>query len=316
MKKLFALFMVCWLCLPTFALQETEESTSPEEAIEATEPTETPAPEEKAQPEPETVTIPAKTWFDVELMEHLSGVYNLRLGKIRFRVMEDVVVEDHVVIAKGTYVSGRVGSTEKATMLGRGGNIDFSIKETTAVDGTKVPLKHSVSKKGYGVEKTVVYAGFFLRGEQGFVLRGTIYEAIVRRDTVVTIQDKTAEESTGEEILEADFECAEDHLSFNLGKKRKLKPVTVYLKHPAEDVKQVALYQVNDYALDPSEPVRATGQERQRDGSLALQFERWDILRFLPDGQSTLVFRGETTDGKIFEGSDSVTLKLKATWRF
>jgi hypothetical protein len=363
MKKLFALFMVGSLCFPTFAVQEmeesappeetaevtasatdavqdTEESAPPEEAAEVTAPatdavqdTEESAPpeeaaeatplEEKEQPEPETVTLPADTDFDVELMEHLSGEYTLPGEKIPFRVMEDVIVEEHVVIAKGTCVSGRFGSAAKGKAMGRGGSIDFSIKETQAVDGTEVPLEGSISEKGKDKTGATVgmvvgfgLLGFLKKGGQGFAEKGTVYEAIVRRDTVVTIQDKTAEtaeEDTGAEILEADFECVPGNLSFNLGnKKRTLSPVTVYLKRPTEDVKQVVLYQVNDYVLERPEPVLATGQERQRNGSLALQFERWDILRSLPNGESTLVFRGETTDGKIFEGSASITLALRA----
>jgi hypothetical protein len=255
-------------------------------------------------------------------MEHLNAKYNVPGQRIQFRVVEDVLVGDHVVISDGTFVTGRLQSTEKSRSMGQGGSIDFRIEETRAVDGTVVPLEGTIrelGKKKTGATVGMVIGfgifGLFKKGGQGFAQKGVIYQATVRNDTAITLEDKAQEAESDEEIDEADFECSEKEIYFNLGKGKKLSPVIVNLKprdRDPETIKRTALYQVNDYVLDPSRPVLAKGQEKQEDGSLALQFDGWDVLRFLPNGPSTLVFRSETTGGEKFQGSDSVTLDLKA----
>ncbi|UCF80962.1 MAG: hypothetical protein JSV08_00635 [Acidobacteriota bacterium] len=329
MKNLFSLFLIATLCFPVLSAQQTEETElQPKDADDAPivipEAAEPSPQEEAAEPTTIKITLPVDMTFDVELMEHLNAKYNAPDQRIQFRVAKDVLVGDHVAISKGTYVTGRFISAKTNKRGGKGGSIDFQVEETRAVDGTVVPLEGLIRE--LGKQKSGTAAGImfgvggsgFKKGGQGFAQKGAPYQATVHNDTVITLEDKAQEaesDEEGEEIAEADFECAEKEIYLNLGKETPLSPMIVTLKpgdRNPETIKRTVLYQVNDYILDPSRPVLAKGQEEQEDGSLALQFDGWDVLRFLPNGPSTLVFRSEATGGEIFQGSDSVTLDLKA----
>ena len=81
-------------------------------------------------------------------------------------VAQDVVVDDAVLIKKGTPVVARVGEVDAASLGGSGGSMKIEVDSTTAVDGQTVPLHYeSQAKEGKdtrGLSVTGMFTGWGL----------------------------------------------------------------------------------------------------------------------------------------------------------
>lgn len=97
-----------------------------------------------------------------------------------FRVDEDVVVDDHIVIVKGSLVRGVISDAESSGRLGKGGKLGIRIESTAAVDGQRIRLR--AAKTAAGADKTAATVvlvalvgvfGFFKKGDNAKIKSGT-----------------------------------------------------------------------------------------------------------------------------------------------
>lgn len=98
------------------------------------------------------VTVPDGTELTVVTTEEISSKTATENDPVTFDVAEDVVVNGHTVIAKGTKVKGFISDAEKSGRMGKSGKLNVRIESTTAVDGQKIKLR--ASKSGKGGDKT------------------------------------------------------------------------------------------------------------------------------------------------------------------
>jgi hypothetical protein len=89
----------------------------------------------------EPVTVPQGTPVIVKLLETVSSATHKKGDSISLAVVGDVLVNGKKVIASGTPVKGTVESAAKRFIAGIGGQIEISVNEVKAEDGTLVPLK-------------------------------------------------------------------------------------------------------------------------------------------------------------------------------
>lgn len=98
------------------------------------------------------VTIPDGTEIEVVTAEEISSKTAAENDPLEFKVSEDVMVNNHVVIAKGTLVKGTVAASEKSGRMGKSGKLNIRVESTTTVDNQKIKLR--ASKSGTGGDKT------------------------------------------------------------------------------------------------------------------------------------------------------------------
>lgn len=98
------------------------------------------------------VTIPDGTEIQVVTTEEISSKTAAENDPIEFKVDEDVKIDGHVVITKGTSVKGVVAESEKSGRMGKSGKLNIRVESTTAVDGQKIKLR--AAKSGKGGDKT------------------------------------------------------------------------------------------------------------------------------------------------------------------
>ena len=91
----------------------------------------------------EKVSIPQGTPVIIKLMEAVSSGTHKKGDAVSFTVVTDVLVNGKKVIAAGTPVKGIVESAAKRFIAGIGGQIQISVNEVKAVDGTPVAVKFS-----------------------------------------------------------------------------------------------------------------------------------------------------------------------------
>jgi hypothetical protein len=114
---------------------------------------------------------------------------------VPMEMAEDVLgPQKQVLIAKGTPVVGFIERSKGEGSLGKPGSLAFTIKETTAVDGTKVPLDGTISRRGRNNAWALGW-NLFARGNNVKLKKGKQFTAILAEETVIDPdkkQDRTA----------------------------------------------------------------------------------------------------------------------------
>jgi hypothetical protein len=137
-----------------------------------------------AAPETIEVVVPDGTEFTVVTTDEISSKTATEGDPITFKVDEDVKVNDHIVIAKGTVVKGSVTSAKKSGFFGRGGNLGIRIDSVMAVDNQKIKLRAAKGKEGSDKTGTTV-ALVVLFGPLGFLKHGK--NAIIKPGTQIKV---------------------------------------------------------------------------------------------------------------------------------
>lgn len=128
-------------------------------------------------------SLPAGAGVLVTLQEKVSSKKSEKGQKIKAKVTQDVVVDDAVLIKKGTPVEARVAEVDSASMGGSGGSLKIAIDSTKAVDGQTVALNYeTTTKEGEntrGISVTGLFTGWGLlsHGKNVEIAEGTSVEA-------------------------------------------------------------------------------------------------------------------------------------------
>jgi Protein of unknown function (DUF2846) len=68
--------------------------------------------------------------------------------RVMFKVAEDLVVDGHVVIGKGTDAKGSVINAEPSGRMGKSGKLGIQVESTKTVDGQPIKLRAAKGKEG------------------------------------------------------------------------------------------------------------------------------------------------------------------------
>ncbi|MBX3703084.1 MAG: hypothetical protein KF822_04870 [Steroidobacteraceae bacterium] len=128
-------------------------------------------------------TLPSGSGVLVTIEEKVTSKKAEKGQKIKASIAQDVVLDDAVLIKKGTPVVAHVGEVDAASLGGSGGSIRIEVDSTTAVDGQTVPLHYeSQAKEGEdtrGISVTGMFTGWGLlsKGKNVEIQAGTTVEA-------------------------------------------------------------------------------------------------------------------------------------------
>lgn len=140
------------------------------------------------------VILKAGTPVNLRLTEEISSKVKDVGDIIHFEVVGDVKVDGKVVIKAGAPAEGEITIAEKQEMLGRPGKIAFMVRSTQAVDGTRAPLRATLTREGRDKETSALMLGLFIcflflwkKGEPAVFPAGTEVRAYVDYDTEINI---------------------------------------------------------------------------------------------------------------------------------
>lgn len=88
-----------------------------------------------------TVKIPRGTVIIVETLYPVSSADVKLNNTIAFSVIEPVVVDQVVLIPRGTIARAKIVRVKKAGSFGRGGVLTFEMEQIVAIDGTRIPVQ-------------------------------------------------------------------------------------------------------------------------------------------------------------------------------
>ncbi|MBA3715402.1 MAG: hypothetical protein H0W76_23595 [Pyrinomonadaceae bacterium] len=115
--------------------------------------------------------IPDGTELSVVTTEEISSKTATEGDLVNFKIEDDLVVNNQIVIAKGTLAKGTISAAEKSGRLGKGGKLGIKVESTTTVDNQKIKLRASQGKQGDDKTGTTI-ALIALFGVFGFLKKG------------------------------------------------------------------------------------------------------------------------------------------------
>jgi hypothetical protein len=115
--------------------------------------------------------------------------------RLTLEVLRDVIVNGRVVIAKGAAVETVVTLAIPRRSFGRGGKLDISVENVTAVDGQKIKLRAALNKKGEGGTGKAVIGAILLgpfggreqKGVNARIKAGTEIKAQTTEEKAVSV---------------------------------------------------------------------------------------------------------------------------------
>lgn len=159
----------------------------------------------------DTVKIPAGTTVYCVLDQDISTKKKLSSfvqegDRVRALVMEDVLVDGHVVIEAGAVVWSKVSKAKRAKVAGIRGKLEVEATTVNAVDGSGVNLYGGYDRSGKGrialaaaLSAVVAWPLIFIKGKQAFLDRGVVFDA----QTAIPI-DIEVESTRGAPVLRVD----------------------------------------------------------------------------------------------------------------
>lgn len=142
----------------------------------------------------QVVVLKGGTPISLELLGNVSSAANIG-DTVDFRVVSDIKADNVVVIPAGSIAKGQISAVKSRGLLGQEGEVTVQIKSVTAIDGTRVALA-GASMSAAGDSKLVVSIivtlcclfGFLIKGTDGVIASGTVFDAIVAGNTDITIE--------------------------------------------------------------------------------------------------------------------------------
>jgi hypothetical protein len=276
-----------------------------------------------AAPRAEPIKLPAGMSVELELQHHVNSAYTPTGAPIYFRVLKDVVVDDHVLIRAGTLAAGRMEQASKRGMVGRSGFMLASIRTVPAVDGTAVAVDCDVAKQGRSrAGATVAWTlfwgvpGLITKGVNPYLERGEHFRAAVVADTLIDAdaaseQDPLPEPRTLFTISQYTFDGTRStDLTFDIERDANLETVTFSVQVPKglEDAKAVlqGLRLVAVDGVPVPEPITATAATDR-----SVTFDGWSIIRYCRDGITELRFRANTPNGDAIDAVSRIHIKIR-----
>jgi hypothetical protein len=95
-----------------------------------------------------TVKLPQGAAVIVETLYPVSSADFKVNSTIAFSVARPVVVDDALIIPRGTIARAKVVRAKKAGSFGRAGALTFEMERIIAIDGTKIPVQLSAATEG------------------------------------------------------------------------------------------------------------------------------------------------------------------------
>ena len=134
--------------------------------------------------------MPKARRSNVVTAEEISSKTAIPGNAINFKVDEDLLVDGHVLISRGTPAKGRIINAEPSGRIGKSGKLGIAVESTTTVDGQPLRLRAAKGKEGKDKTlSTTLLAGtvsyFFLlrKGTEANITAGT-------RVTVAVAEEK------------------------------------------------------------------------------------------------------------------------------
>jgi len=142
---------------------------------------------------PESEVLKEGTPVLLQTQEKMVSGLTPENAPVRYKVARDVTDSDALLLVEyGSFAQGRVTRSRRRGMLGKAGQLEFTVDTVAAVDGTTVPLRSSQQMAGKDNKGAVIASALlltvfaiFVNGKDVELPAGTEVMAYVDHDTEV-----------------------------------------------------------------------------------------------------------------------------------
>ena len=142
-----------------------------------------------SQSEINQIVLNEGTQISAILMQDLNGKKASVGQLIDFELADHIIIKDHVVVKKGSKITGTITVAEKARGLGKKGKLSFSLDYLYLDNGKVVKLRSQIEKnlKGSGAYVAagavlVAPLALFIKGKNAKYKVGETFSAYVDQD--------------------------------------------------------------------------------------------------------------------------------------
>jgi hypothetical protein len=253
----------------------------------------------------ESARLQAGTHVTLQLAQHITSGQTPAGAPVWFRVKDDLIVDDETLVRKGTLVRGQMTASSKRGSIGASGSMNFGVRFVPAVDGQNVRVIASLGSTGRDRGNALVgwtlmwgWFGLMTKGVDAYALRGSEMDAEVLSDKVIqipTTQVAAFDDATTAYLAMAGHVVGKDRskpvsLDFERFKRGSVSfqlPGGSDKKKPLPAVQSARITAIN--GLAPPEPVESN----------TLSFDLWQLLQHCDDGENTLQFHLNTSEGEM-----------------
>jgi hypothetical protein len=258
------------------------------------------------------------------LQHHVNSGYTPAGSDVYFRIADDVIVGDHVLIAKNSLVIGKMAQATERGMVGRAGSMLVSIDSVPGVDGTRVLVDADLSKQGRSrgaatVGWTIFWGlpGLITKGVNPYLEKGEIMQAVVTTATAIDPAIAPAAQTQRELGVEYGVtqhrwhgDRANGKKVIDIERKKDLKNIAFTIALPADIADPVkALESLRLYSVDGTIVPEEIGPFSVEKG--AAVFDAWSIARYCGNGHTILLFTGTDADGRVFHATRNLLVEIK-----
>ncbi len=146
--------------------------------------------------------IPKDTILNMELETEITSKKAKVGDDVPLVTTENIIVNDVVVIPKGSRVNAKVTKATGAGLFGRAGKLEFMIESVETINGVKIPLEYTTIREAGSDDGAVavvaavsIIGGLFMKGKNVNFPAGSKFAAKVVVDTDLNVPlDRLAEE--------------------------------------------------------------------------------------------------------------------------
>lgn len=176
----------------------------------------------------EEIVLSEGTALNLVVVQEVTSKTAKPGDSINFKVDEDLIVNNRVVVSKGTLAKGSVVNAEESGRMGKSGKLAIEVESTTTIDGQPLKLRAAKGKEGKDntdkvVALSVLVSGFFMlkKGEEATFKEGTKIEVFVDEEKRFQV--------SGSSLITLNNPDADDA-------NKNEEPVTVYIYRPKKIV--------------------------------------------------------------------------------
>lgn len=146
--------------------------------------------------------IPKDTILNMELQTELTSKKAKKGDDVPLLTVENIIINDIIVIPKGSRVNAKVTKATGAGLFGRAGKLEFMIDSVETINGVKIPLEYTTIREAGSDDGAVavvaavsIIGGLFMKGKNVSFPAGSKFAAKVVVDTDLNVPlDRLAEE--------------------------------------------------------------------------------------------------------------------------
>jgi len=132
------------------------------------------------------VALTAGTSISLELQETISSKIIYEGQRVQFKVKADLIQNGLLLVRAGEVLFGTVVKAEKASELGKEGQLHIRVDQVPATDGQQIPLSgnkykdgENRSKESIGIAALIFWPALFMKGKEAEIPAGSIFNADV-----------------------------------------------------------------------------------------------------------------------------------------